>query len=205
MAGPLRQGSEVGSDAVFRAVDDVGRVAEVSGRHDVVAGPTQQHEILRRPIVLVRIEHQDGRTALDQPGSRSASDNCPPRWHCVAPAAPGDARGSRSGIPGTPSASESHRIRRPPRSRRCAQNCRPRAAGKIAHAFGPRSPQFGEHRLHQFAVAVGRFRLCLVSNHLRLMVVFLVEMPTSRTSGRAQNIHAAAKSFPDREQPSTGQ
>src|SRR5262245_25151268 len=56
------------SDAVFGAVDDVGRVAEISDGCDLVAVPAEQHEISRRPVRGIRVEHQDGRASLNQPG-----------------------------------------------------------------------------------------------------------------------------------------
>src|SRR5436190_11619310 len=35
--------------------------------------------------------------------------------------------------------------------------------GKIAHAVGPRSLEFGKYRRNQLGIAISRFRLCLVS------------------------------------------
>src|SRR5882724_6244477 len=62
----LEKSRSLRSDQEFRAIDDIGRVAEVADIGDFVRGPLQQDEIFRRCAGFVGIEHQDGRTPLDE-------------------------------------------------------------------------------------------------------------------------------------------
>src|SRR4051812_417053 len=67
VAGGSGTGDPAGLKREFRPIDDIRGVAEIADAGDLAGRPVQQHEIFRPRMRRVRIEHQNGRTALHQP------------------------------------------------------------------------------------------------------------------------------------------